>query len=158
MKQSNTPKSSLRNNIMVAFSLAIILLGVSITATSQSILRRVLGETELPAEVGEHIGQPFIQMLTGFTIAGILLALVIAALLSKTITRSIKELLQGVATISNGHFGTRIQVTNEDEFGQLADAFNTMAQRLKQSHEELEERWWVPSPPRTCKFGISWLK
>lgn len=132
------PRSSLRNNIMIAFFLAIILLGVSITATSHHILRRALLDSDLPAESIQRIGQQVTQMLTGFTLAGMVLAIGIAALLSRTITEPLRRLLAGVAEIGNGNLGAHIDMAGDDELGRLATAFNAMAQKLKQSHDHLE--------------------
>jgi signal transduction histidine kinase/HAMP domain-containing protein len=134
------PKSSLRNNIMIAFFLAIVLFGVALTATSHYVLRRALGEADVSAEVTRHVGRHFIQVITGFTIVGVVLALAIADLISRTITEPIRRLLSGVTRISAGELGTRIDLANEDEFGRLARAFNDMAYRLQESHETLEEK------------------
>ena len=56
------PKSSLRNNVMIAFFLAIILLGVSITAMSHHILRRALHDGNLSPENVQRIGQQGMQL------------------------------------------------------------------------------------------------
>jgi len=132
------PKSSLRNNVMIAFFLAIILLGVSITAMSHHILRRALHDGNLPAESVQRIGQQVTQMLTGATIAGTLVALAIAALLSRRITAPLHRLLSGVAELAAGHLDTHLDVAGDDELGRLAAAFNDMADKLKQSHDQLE--------------------
>ncbi len=134
----DVPKSSLRNNIMIAFFLAIILLGVSITAMSHQILRRTLVDSALPVEEIQAIGQQFTRMLTGFTLAGTVVALLIATFLSRTITAPIRRLLTGVKAISEGRLDTHIDASSEDEFGQLASAFNEMTQKLRQSREHLE--------------------
>lgn len=139
-RQARRPKSSLRNNIMVAFFLTIILVGVSITAMSQHILRHTLAETGLPADVIEHIGRHFIQMLTAITMAGIVLALLVAGLLARAMTRTIGKLLKGVTEISSGALDTRIDLPQDDEFGRLAQAFNAMTERLSQSYDNLEEK------------------
>jgi len=132
------PKSSLRSNIMIAFFLALILLGVSITATSHHVLHRAFLDSDLPAESVQHIGRQVTQMLTGFTLAGTVVAILIAALLSRTITEPLRRLLAGVAEIGAGNLGAHIDIAGDDELGQLAAAFNDMAQKLKQSHDHLE--------------------
>ncbi len=134
----NVPKSSLRNNIMIAAFLTIILMGVSITAMSQHILRRTLVDSGLSAQEIQAIGQQFTRMLTGFTLAGTAAAVLMAALLSRTITAPIRRLTASVTRISDGRLDTHIDVSSEDEFGRLAGAFNEMTQKLKESHEHLE--------------------
>ncbi|UCD50350.1 MAG: PAS domain S-box protein [Phycisphaerales bacterium] len=132
------PKSSLRNNAMVAFFLTIILLGISITAMSHHILRRALHDGNLSAESVQRIGQQVTQMLTGATIAGTLVAIAIATLLSRRISEPLRRLLAGAAEIGAGHLDTHLDISGDDELGQLAAAFNDMAEKLKQSHDHLE--------------------
>lgn len=137
---STAPKSSLRNNIMIAFFLAIVLFGVALTATSHDILRHALVDAGLSEDVIRHIGRHFIQVLTGSTIVGVAVALGVAALISKTITEPIRKLLSGVTKIGAGELDTRIDLANDDEFGQLAQAFNGMTRKLKESYENLEDK------------------
>ncbi len=137
-ESTQLPKSSLRSNIMIAFFLAIIVLGVSITAMSHHILQQALADSELPAASIQRIGQQVTQMLTGFTIVGTVVALLVAMLLSRTITEPIRRLLTGVNEIAAGNLGTHIDVAGDDELGQLATAFNDMACKLKRSHDQLE--------------------
>ena len=132
------PKSSLRNNIMIAFFLTIVLLGVSITALSHHVLHHALCDSQLPDERIQAIGQQVTQMLTGFTLAGSVVAILIAALLSRTITEPLRHLLGGVDEISAGNLSAHTAVGGDDELGRLAEAFNDMAGKLKQSHEHLE--------------------
>lgn len=139
-EERQTPKSSLRNNIMIAFFLAIVLFGVTVTATSQHILRHALVNAGFSQDVIRHIGRHFIQVLTGSTIVGVAVALGVAALISKSITEPIRRLLSGVTKIGAGELDTRIDVANDDEFGQLAQAFNGMTRELKESYEHLEEK------------------
>lgn len=139
-QERQTPNSSLRNNIMIAFFLAIVLFGVSVTATSQHILRHALANAGFSQDVIRHIGRHFIQVLTGSTIVGVALALGVAALISKSITEPIRRLLSGVTKIGAGQLDTRIDLANDDEFGQLAQAFNGMTNELRESYEHLEEK------------------
>jgi two-component system, LuxR family, sensor kinase FixL len=137
-EQIEKPESSLRNNIMIVFVLAVILFGASITAMSHHILRRALLNSAVPAGSVQVIGRQFTQMLTGFTIAGTMVAIFIAALLSRTITEPIRRLLIGVAKLTSGHLSTQIDVAGDDELGRLATAFNDMASKLMLSHHHLE--------------------
>ena len=139
MSQSKEPpKSSLRNNIMIAFFLAITALGVSVTALSHHFLRHALESSTLPAENAQRIGQYVTQILTGFTIVGSILALLTAALLARTITAPLRRLLAGVDEIGDGNLSTHVDITADDELGRLAGAFNDMAGKLKESHDHLE--------------------
>jgi PAS domain S-box-containing protein len=125
---------------MIAFFLAIVLFGVAMTAVSHHVLRHTLAQAELSDAVVEPIGRQFIQTLTGLTLAGMVVAIGIAALLSRTITAPIKDLLDGVTQIGSGNLDAVIRIPSDDEFGRLAAGFNKMASVLKQSHSDLEAK------------------
>src|SRR5690606_27437512 len=59
---------------------------------------------------------------------------------AKRITRPINLLAAGTREIGAGHFDYRIEPETADEFGQLVEAFNTMAGELQQSRSELERK------------------
>ena len=47
------------------------------------------------------------------------------------VTNPIKQLSEGITAISNKNYKHRIRIDNKDEFGNLANAFNNMAERLE---------------------------
>jgi signal transduction histidine kinase len=49
----------------------------------------------------------------------------------RVVTGPIKELTEGILEISHRNYKHRIHIKNKDEFGQMADAFNSMAERLE---------------------------
>src|SRR5690606_23887898 len=59
---------------------------------------------------------------------------------AKRITRPINLLAAGTREIGAGHFDYRIEPETADEFGQLVEAFNTMAGELEQSRGEVERK------------------
>jgi len=68
-------------------------------------------------------------------------------LISGHITASVSKLAEAARNIEQGNFDYRINVKTKDELGQLAVAFNQMAEQQKQAndalqkaHDELEER------------------
>jgi len=77
--------------------------------------------------------------LAGFVVLGLLLGSVASVLLARRIARPIQALTQGVAAVGRGDFGHRIEVTSQDELGQLSTAFNEMSTQLARVRE-LEER------------------
>jgi len=137
-KANDVPKCSLRNNIMIAFVLGIMLFGGMITAMSLRTLDRSLADSGLSAQSTEEIGRQFTRTLTGFTIVGTAVALGVAFFLSRTITQPLRRLLAGIEEIGRGHLDRHIDVAGDDELGHLAMAFNDMAKRLKESHDHLE--------------------
>ncbi|RJP76250.1 MAG: sensor histidine kinase [Desulfobacteraceae bacterium] len=69
--------------------------------------------------------------LIGLALSG-MVGLVGILFLSYSMIRPLKELLKGIRSISKDRFSKPIQVRSKDEFGKLADAFNTMAVQLKE--------------------------
>ncbi|HEY7501316.1 MAG TPA: ATP-binding protein [Vicinamibacterales bacterium] len=58
--------------------------------------------------------------------------------LAKRITRPVQRLAAGAREIGAGHLDHRIEAETRDEFGQLVEAFNTMAEELATSQRKLE--------------------
>jgi signal transduction histidine kinase/DNA-binding response OmpR family regulator len=75
---------------------------------------------------------------TGLTLLSILISMLVATALATRITRPIGELTAGAQEISEGNFERRLAIRSNDELQILADAFNHMAERLKQNVAELE--------------------
>jgi PAS domain S-box-containing protein len=59
--------------------------------------------------------------------------------LARTFTEPVHQLIQGAETISGGSLDYRIPVDVRDEIGQLAGAFNEMADNLRRSLQEIWE-------------------
>ena len=70
----------------------------------------------------------------------LVLAAVVAFLLSKHLLAPIRKLTAGTRALASREFDTRIEVESGDELGQLAADFNAMAQTLEQ-YEGLRQQW-----------------
>lgn len=87
-----------------------------------------------------------IQQLTNslFTIilqamlVGLIIAIFLSLLLSKTITTPIENLTHSAKRMGKGEFETKIDVHSDDEIGTLTETFNTMAGTLKETLETVE--------------------
>lgn len=94
-------------------------------------------ERRLSAQRAGHTEQVRDQ-LTWTLVAGgafcVLLAALIAWLLSHHLLRSIRRLTDTVARISAGDSGARVEVQGRDELGQVGLAFNQMAQQIQDDH------------------------
>ncbi|MBU2559570.1 HAMP domain-containing histidine kinase [archaeon] len=134
-------KSSLRNNIVVVFFLVITAWGIAINGIFQQVLKKTLVSEGLEQTVVESIANRFVTIGTGLTIAGIFIVLIIAIVLSRSITRPIEELTKGVMNVAEGKFDEKIDVTSQDELGQLVMGFNFMTGERKKAEEELEEAY-----------------
>jgi signal transduction histidine kinase/DNA-binding response OmpR family regulator len=74
----------------------------------------------------------------GLTLLSILISMLVATALATRITRPIAELTAGAQEIAEGHFERRLAIRSNDELQVLADAFNHMAERLKENVAQLE--------------------
>ena len=63
-----------------------------------------------------------------------------AFVLSRNITGPLYELTAGATAISRGDLSRRVNINQKDEIGQLANAFNAMVGKLRESQRELERK------------------
>ena len=70
---------------------------------------------------------------------GILISIVLGFIMSKTITRPIKNITKKAEALAKGRFDTKITVNSRDEIGKLAHAFNYMSSVIKSSMEEIDQ-------------------
>ncbi|WP_445628956.1 ATP-binding protein [Nostoc sp. DSM 114167] len=64
-------------------------------------------------------------------------ALAVGSLLSRSISKPIKQLQQAVMNLAEGKLDTRVNIRSHDEIGELATLFNKMADELQCSRDEL---------------------
>lgn len=70
---------------------------------------------------------------------GLLMAVVGAILLARSVLKPLREFENGMARFSNDDHSYRLPLQNQDEIGRLAREFNTMAEKLMQHQHKLEE-------------------
>lgn len=70
------------------------------------------------------------RMYVFSVIAVFLISLIIIYMVSKNITQPINDITKASKALSNGKFETRVKVYKEDEIGELATAFNSMADSI----------------------------
>ena len=70
----------------------------------------------------------------------LLLGIFGAWLVSRRITGPLVDLTDAADAISTGNYAYRAHVGRRDETGRLADAFNTMAEQVQRSHDDLERQ------------------
>ena len=77
----------------------------------------------------------------GVSVAAMVLALVIASILSTGIVRPIRHLVGAARDIAQGHFGTRVDMDPRatGELAELGEAFNFMAQSIAERDAKLQE-------------------
>jgi len=72
-----------------------------------------------------------IQAITLFVVSILIVLLIYAKFTSKTIVRPIKEILEGVKTISMGDYSKRINYRSKNELGYLIGAINQMSRKIE---------------------------
>lgn len=81
----------------------------------------------------------FLRRLNGSMILSaamtLLLALLLGVLLSRSISKPIRELTQATRNMTNGRLGEQVPVRSQDEIGELARSFNKMSADLARSFE-----------------------
>jgi two-component system NtrC family sensor kinase len=73
-------------------------------------------------------------------LSALLLAIALADLLSRRLTRTLGNLHAGALSIARGDLDTRITVNSNDEIGDVAEAFRVMTRSLKENQEGLAAR------------------
>jgi signal transduction histidine kinase len=82
----------------------------------------------------------FVRRMLGIGALLLVIGLVGARWVSRQVTLPLQSLTRGARDIAQGDFSRRELVMSDDEIGQLAAAFNRMAERIGQSHEQLGRR------------------
>lgn len=71
-------------------------------------------------------------------LVGILIAVVLSFFLAKSISSPLQSLTYGTQLVAQGEFSSEIEVQSEDEIGVLAENFNYMRERLRDTIDEVE--------------------
>ncbi len=77
-----------------------------------------------------------IAFITAVTLS---LLVVLAMLFSRIFSEPLVRLKNGAIEIQKGNYDYKFDIKKEDEFGQVAMAFNAMASKLKESYEDLND-------------------
>lgn len=83
------------------------------------------------------------RILVTATIIALLFTALLGFVLSRTITRPIKEITKQAAKLTMGDFNQQLKVYGDDEIGRLSETFNRMSKRLRDAiyqHEEEKEK------------------
>jgi two-component system NtrC family sensor kinase len=80
-----------------------------------------------------------VLVFSGITLTGVVLAILLALLISRGISSSIKNLVTASKQLANGNLEAKVEKVSNDELGDLADTFNIMATALKDRDDKLKE-------------------
>jgi len=98
-----------------------------------------------------------------------LLVIIAALIVQRRLVRPIKAIDGGLRALRKGQMDARIHITSDDEFGDLARSFNTMADerqrhearlaesehRFRELTESIGEVFWIASPNKSETFYVS---
>jgi len=97
------------------------------------------------------VGHSAFWITAGLSVSGLFLGIIITLIITRNISRSINQLKLSTREISGGKFDHLPEVRNQDELGDLSQAFQKMAQRLK----HLEEMSLDASPLTHLPGGVA---
>lgn len=78
----------------------------------------------------------YVAFITGVSLV---LVVILAMLFSRIFSEPLLKLKNGAIEIQNGNYDYKFEVEKEDEFGQVAMAFNDMAAKLSKSYKDLSD-------------------
>lgn len=110
--------------------------GISIEVNGQ-IVGTVLATGQSPARnpVEEKYVARINQALLIAAAGGVLIALILGLLLTRTLTRPVRELTAATRAMAKGELEQQVPVRSRDELGELTTAFNQMSADLTRSNQ-----------------------
>ena len=75
------------------------------------------------------------------TLLGGVIGVLVGVFLSRIVVRPVEVLRNAVMQLAAQNFNTQVPATSDDEVGDLAKAFNAMAARLREAHDEQQQRF-----------------
>lgn len=87
----------------------------------------------------QELSWRFFSIVMQAMLFGLVVAVLLSFLLSKTITTPIENLKEQAKLVAAGDFSHRLEVESGDEIGNLTQTFNYMADVLKNTIEEVQE-------------------
>lgn len=82
------------------------------------------------SQTADALAADAIFRLSLLAAGAILIALALALYIPRSITRPIRQLVDGIVEISNRNYGKRLDFSSSQEFAEVAHSFNNMAARL----------------------------
>ncbi len=113
-----------------------------------------LGTSTIDEETNKAISKmsSVMSILIGTLVVTSILCILVAFRLARSITRPVGKLLEATRMISSGKLGSTISYNDKNEFGELADHFNTMSQAVKDGYEKLQ---WEVAERKEVEFALS---
>lgn len=112
--------------------LAVDSLLIELTEINETAAARRLTETQRSFSAGRNV-------VLGTIAGAIIVGLAIGILLARSIARNVNKVARAAQGLATGDLSQRADVRSGDEIEQMADAFNSMAERLQQMVEDERE-------------------
>ena len=144
MEQSVTPQLDARRRVgangtlnVSAQTEATVLTGTGSVASVRQVLNEAEAEENhllgIRQQNTDDLRQTMNWLLTAGGVTCVLLAVLIATLLVRAVSRPLDSLMRAAGEIASGLHGARAEVLARDELGQVALEFNRMAQSIEDS-------------------------
>jgi len=105
----------------------------------ETLVREQTNQFQQKKEVFQNNSQHGKITFAVFAVSGLLSAMLLAAVLNRTLHRRLQNLVVAVRHYSQGDLDYRLNIAGRDEFAGLGSSFNAMAAHLEASKVELEK-------------------
>lgn len=95
----------------------------------------IAGLVSTNLHLAEKRHQRIVWTTTAATAASVLLALILAALITQRLVQPVRSLMTGIRTVEKGDFSIELPVQSRDEVGALTTAFNYFINELRMKEE-----------------------
>lgn len=109
-------------------------------STLDDLTQNDYSEVRAAAANAAHLARVSINFLIGAMVSAILLSLFLSYRLARSLLRPIQALNESAAALGEGRLDHDVPVTTEDELGDLARTFNTMAAKLRAYRDAMTEK------------------
>jgi len=117
----------------------------------KKISSAAMHDQKIKATITANIGSNAFRITAALCILGLSLSVGSALIITRNISSSINQLKAATKQIAEGRFDYKHNTQNQDELGELSNAFDEMARRLKR----LEEMYIDASPLTRLPGGIA---
>lgn len=109
-------------------------------------------------EAGEALysNQKVLYYLSGLSALAVLIYFLLAAFISRIITRPIERLHHGTEVVEKGDLDYKVGMKRKDEIGQLSRSFDKMVESIKEARSEIDEK--VKQQTKEIKEKASYLE
>ncbi len=117
---------------------AVILATIRQQEVTLTLLRNLIVD-KVTANTTRVTNNSAVILIIIFTLA-LFISAVSGFVISRSISRPVELLMKGISSFASGNLSKRIEIKTKDEFGQLAGAFNQMADSLALYSVDLEKK------------------